>query len=266
MLQLEPKKTCIIALVLATCVFSSACSRLTFIRPPTPKPPKELKQENPVSGKSRSTNDPRELLMLATKYYTDGNYDVAEKHTRNALKKQPNSVDALTMLANIEAARGNNEQAGAYYAKVAELQPRDGVALNNYGAWLCANGRTQESLPYFGRALGDTNYRDRASSQANFGSCALTAGRMDLAESNLREAVEQAPEKSVALAGMAKYLYTKGEYFQARAFIERRLAAASASPEVLGLAADIEQKLGDQKAANQYRERIRSEFASPVQP
>src|SRR3546814_6712665 len=71
----------------------------------------------------------------------------------------------------------SNERAGGYYARAAELAPEQGTALNNYGAWLCGNGRAAESLAWIDRALADPIYRQRASALANAGSCALKAGQ-----------------------------------------------------------------------------------------
>ncbi len=61
-------------------------------------------------------------------------------------------------------------------------------------------------------------------------------------------------------AAMADSEYRAGHYFEARAFSERRLAAAPASPHVLQLASQIEQKLGDTAAAARYVQRIGAEF------
>ena len=59
---------------------------------------------------------------------------------------------------------------------------------------------------------------------------------------------------------MAEYQYGQGQYFEARAFAERRLAAAPADASVLQLAARIEERLGDRAAANRYEQRLRAEF------
>src|SRR3546814_19010004 len=67
-------------------------------------------------------------------------------------------------------------RSGGYYARAAELAPEQGTALNNYGAWLCGNGRAAESLAWFDRALAAPLYRPRPSALANAGSCAPHAG------------------------------------------------------------------------------------------
>jgi type IV pilus assembly protein PilF len=95
---------------------------------------------------------------------------------------------------------------------------------------------------------------------ANAGSCALTAGQTARADRDLRNALALDPASPVALAGMAEDEYRAGHYFEARAFSERRLAAAPATRQVLQLASQIEQKLGDMAAAARYVQRMRAEF------
>src|SRR5690606_26756693 len=129
--------------------------------------------------------------------------------------------------------------------------------LNNYAVWLCGNGRQAESLPLFAQALRDPGYATPAVAMANAGACALEAGRAAEAERDLRRALELDPENPVALATMARLSFQQGDYLQARAFSQRRLAAAPASAQVLQLASQIEQKLGDSAAMAGYVQRLR---------
>src|SRR3546814_8916261 len=59
---------------------------------------------------------------------------------------------------------------------------------------------------------------------------------------------------------LAEYQYRNGRYMDARAFSQRRLAAAPATAAVLLLASQIEEKLGDRVAAARYVQRLRAEF------
>ncbi len=135
-------------------------------------------------------------------------------------------------------------------------RPTDGVHLNNYGAWLCGNGQPAESLAWFDRALADAGYPDRADALANAGRCALRAGQLPMAETRLRAALQLAPAHLVALASMAELAYGAGRDMEARAFSERRLAAAPPDRDALLLAARIEDRLGDAAAAAGYRQRL----------
>jgi type IV pilus assembly protein PilF len=131
---------------------------------------------------------------------------------------------------------------------------------NNYGTWLCSNGRARESLEWFDRALADPGYRTPAVALANAGACADEAGLGELAGLYLERAIELEPANPVALGVMAQREFRAGDAFRARAFSQRRLAAAPADRHALVLASQIEEKLGDKEAAAGYVQRLRTEF------
>lgn len=252
-----------VACAVSVMLLASACSRLTFIKPSMGSGEYEKTSPNYEfrdSPGARQQADLRGHLVLATNALQNGQLDEAEKEARTALGIDGKSADANTLLAVVEGQRGNAAKAGGYYARAAELAPRQGAALNNYGAWLCGNGREAESLAWFDRALADAGYRQRASALANAGSCALKAGRTARVERDLREALALDPAETTALAAMAQYQYDAGRYMDARAFSERRLAAAPATSAALLLASQIEEKLGDRAAAARYVQRLRTEF------
>lgn len=202
----------------------------------------------------------QEQLGLAANGLAFNDLDAAQTHARKALALDPNSVDALTVLAVVADRRGDATTAGGYYRKAAELAPTDGATLNNYGAWLCANGSPAESLAWFDRALALQDYATPASALANAGGCALQVGQRERGERDLRKALDLDPDNAFALEAMARNQVAQGRFFEARAFSERRLAAAPATASVLQLAIQIEQRLGDKAAAGRYQQRLRKEF------
>ena len=65
------------------------------------------------------------------------------------------------------------------------------------------------------------------------------------------------PETYAQLAGV---LHDKGNNLQARAFVERFLAIAPATPDMLLLGHNIEVALKDEAAAAVFKERLQKEF------
>ena len=202
----------------------------------------------------------QDLLALAARDIQVGNLDPAERKAREALKLAPESPDALVLLAGIDERRGRTQQAGESFRRAAEQAPQRGDILNNYGAWLCQQGRPAESLVWFDRALQAPGYATAAEAQANAGGCALDAGQFERAERDLRAALTTLPGNPVALEAMAQLSFRQGRYMEARAFAERRIAAAPATRSVLQLASQIEARLGDRAASDRYLQRIRQEF------
>lgn len=258
---MRPRDTIVLAVAAMTLV--AGCSRLTFIRPNLKHhsyqqvaPEYNLRED--AGGDRRIATMDR--IALAQQRLRAGQLDEAETGAKAVLKADSKSSDAHTLLAMIDEQRGRMQPAGAHYAKALELAPTRGAVLNNYGAWLCGNGRVAESLALFDRALTDPAYPTPAAALANAGSCALMVGQTARADRDLRNALSLDPNSPVALAAMADSQYRAGHYFQARAFSERRLAAAAATPQLLQLASQIEQKLGDSGAAARYVQRIGAEF------
>lgn len=258
-MRLRSAVACAVSIVL----LASGCSRLSFIKPSMGS--RDYERTSPTyefrdDPASRQKTQLRSHLVLAANALRVDRLEEAESQARAALKIDAGSADANTLLAVVEDRRGNAKKAGEHYAAAARLAPQQGTALNNYGAWLCSNGRTAEALPWFDRALADATYRQRASALANAGSCGLKAGQTGRVERDLREALSLDPVNPVALAAMADYQYRTGQYMDARAFSERRLSAAPATATVLLLASQIEEKLGDRMAAARYVQRLRTEF------
>lgn len=259
-------------LVLAALVFvMTSCSRLTFIKPSGKRkggeesaPVYEVRDSPAV--KQRLASQGR--LERATQRLRGGDLVAAEAEAKAVLKASPGSADAHTLLAVINDRRGNQALAGSHYRKAAELAPTQGAALNNYGAWLCQNGSAAESLVWFDRATASPGYSTPSSALANAGGCALKTGQYARAQRDLRVALELDPDNAYALASMAESELRQDRVFEARAFSERRLAAAPATAAVLQLAAQIEERLGDRKAASRYMQRLQGEFpdAKPATP
>ncbi|MFT3762439.1 MAG: type IV pilus biogenesis/stability protein PilW [Pseudoxanthomonas sp.] len=252
-----------LALAVALSLAATACSRLTFIRAPSKIERYESKSPTYSVHDSEQTKRrmaTRERLQLATQRLQGGDVATAEREAKLVLKDDPNSSGAHTILAVVAQGRGEQKAAGEHYRRAAELAPADGGSLNNYGAWLCGNGYPAEALVWFDRAIAAPGYATPGAALANAGGCALKAGQYERAGRDLRKALEYDPTNAYALASMAESEYRQGRYFEARAFTERRLAAAPANPGVLQLASSIEEALGDKAAASRYAQRLRAEF------
>lgn len=197
---------------------------------------------------------------LAQGYLRQGRLDIAMDRANRALALDPRLPAAHTVAAIIYQRVGDDEAAGRHYAKAADLAPRSGDALNNYGTFLCERGDYDRADALFDRAIKDPFYRTPGVAMANRGSCAIKAGRLDDGERWLRAALEIDPDNADALLALASLARTRGDDLRARAFMERHLAAGPATPDALLMAIDIEERLGNRRAAEEYRSRLRREF------
>jgi len=252
------------AALVAAMVFAAGCSRLTFVKPSAARGDSEqVARTYDFSGGDRdggTAGGVRANLLRGEQFLHQGRAQDAEAEARKALKADDRNGLAHTLLALSLERQGRADAAGGHYLRAAELEPESGSALNNYGSWLCLNGRAAESLAWFDRALADRGYASPASAMANAGACAVDGGQPGRAERDLRAALRLDPVNVVALEALARHLYGQGDYFEARAFSQRRLDAGRTAPAALLLASQIEEKLGDKAAAARYVQRLRTEF------
>ncbi len=199
-------------------------------------------------------------IALAEQYIEAGQYEIALGRLQNAVKLEPSSADAYTMLGVLYERINRPAQAEASYAKSAKLAPDKGDILNNYGGWLCRSGHPLESDVWFRKALADPFYKTPVVALGNAATCAIKAGKPELAEGYDRQVLALDAANAGALQELATTLHQRGDDLHARAFVERLLATDKPAPEMLDLAAQIEDKLGDAAAARGYRNRIATEF------
>ena len=253
-----------IALLSALIVFAAtACNRLTFVKPNMERKGFTQTSIDYEVGDKREYAGARAAagrIQAAQRYLSLGERDNAAAELKQALKLDPKSAEAYSLMAVMAEQGGDNARAGGYYRKAAELAPDRGAALNNYGVWLCANGRASEAMAWFDRTLADPRYPTPAVVLANSGACADQIGQGERADRDLRMALALDPNSTMALGAMAKRQLRLGKAFEARAFSERRLALQPVSAEALMTASQIEEKLGDTAAAARYVQRLRAEF------
>jgi type IV pilus assembly protein PilF len=198
-------------------------------------------------------------VALAQNYLDKGQYEVALEKLQRALKQDPNSADAHTVMGVLYERLNRPEKAEAHYQRSTKLAPEQGAILNNYGAWLCRSGRPADADSWFVRALDDPFYKTPLAAISNAGTCAQMAGDLDKAEAYFRRALELDPKNRVSLQELALLSFKRGDYLRARAFAQRRDSLKPVSPEFLELAALIEDRLGDADAADAYRTRLRTQ-------
>lgn len=250
-------------LALAVVLASTACSRLTFVKPKLARSDMDRKapelRMTPDSYDSPAAKS-RLLIQQGQAALSQGDLEAAAKAADQAVRIAPEEASAHALAALVAERKGDSAAAGKHYRRAVDLEPRQGAMANNYGTWLCSNGRAQESLEWFDRALADPGYRTPAIAMANSGACAADAGQDARSERYLMGALELDPENLVALGAMAERAFRDGDAFRARAFSQRRLAAAPADRRSLVLASQIEDKLGDKDAADGYVQRLGAEF------
>jgi type IV pilus assembly protein PilF len=131
------------------------------------------------------------------------------------------------------------------------LAPNDANLANNYGTFLCQNGKPEKGVPYFDAALKIRNNPAPERSMINAGTCSIKAKNYDAAERYLLDALRLNPDLGVTNASLARVYFEKRDYTRAGFFINRLTETSkldTLSAEVLWLAIRIQRKLNDRTA------------------
>lgn len=199
-------------------------------------------------------------LKLGQGYLEQGQHEIALDRLKRAIELDPTSAQAHTVLGVLYEEIGRRELAETHYRRSLALKPDSGMMLNNFGTFLCRNGRYAESEQFFLKALEDPFYRTPETALGNAASCARQDGRNDVAEGYYRRLLELQPQNATALLEMAMLMYSKGDAMRARAFMQRFESLGEVSAESLALASRIENRLGDAAAARRYLDALRAKF------
>lgn len=190
---------------------------------------------------------------LGLEYMERGQYEVALSKLKKAVNQDPNYAPAQTVLAVLYERIGEKELAGKHYKKAYEASPRDGDVNNNYGVYLCQNGKPDQAILHFLAALDDPFYNSPSVALTNAGSCALGEGDYVRADEYLRSALKIEPDFPDALMNMSRLTFEQKNYLKARAFMQRYEAVSDHTAETLLLAYKIEMASNNAKAANAYK-------------
>lgn len=263
--RLEPALAVTLSLIVL--LSGSACSKLTFIRQDVIGKGKVEQARRPVvardSQQDKARMSAQDLVARASSALQGNDLDTAERLSREALKADPSSADAHTLMGAIAARRGRESESGDWLFKAMQVSAGGAAEAANYGTWLCAQRRYEESLRYLDYAaerMGDS--QSRADTLSNAGTCALRAGNAEQAVAYLRQSLQLDAENRLALETLANHALAQNQPMEARAFIERRLALLPVTAELLQTAEQIELRMGDTRAAARYRERLQRDFPS----
>ncbi len=202
-------------------------------------------------------------LQLGISYLRQGELKTAQAKLEKAVAQDGTLATAYSALGLVFERLGDSAGAEANYRRAVGLEPSNPDTLNALAVFLCQRKQEPiEALRLFDKALAvplskaDSN---QAMLNANAGLCAK---RVDLAraENYLRAALAADPGYKDALVQLADVAFSRGNYLQSRAFLDRYLAAGGATPDALWLGVRVEKAMGDTAAARAYGARLKAQF------
>lgn len=199
-------------------------------------------------------------LNLGIGYLRQSRPDVAVDALERAIALDPGLSDAHSALALAYDQLDQGELAEQHHQRATQLDVNNAAAQNSYAVFLCRRNRWAEAERYFERAVENPRYATPAAALTNAANCARDAGDLAKAEQNYRAALELNPAFADALLGMSEVAAANENYLQARAFIQRSLAAAAPTAHLLWLCVIVERELDDSGAALSCEQQLRTNF------
>jgi type IV pilus assembly protein PilF len=193
-------------------------------------------------------------------YMEAGNYEVALQDLTRATELDGGNSEAYNALAVLYQRLDQPNEAERQFKKALSADSDNFGVRNNYGRFLCGQGRYAEAMSQFREVIGSKLYNSPWIALTNAGICARSAGQKGEAEQYLRQALEYDPRFAPALIELAELSRETGQNMSARAFLERYHAVVEPNARSLWVGVECEAALGNFQAARDYAKTLRSKF------
>lgn len=128
---------------------------------------------------------------LGKVHLADGRLDLADGAFQEAVRRNPDDLDALVNLGVLRERQGRGAEALGYFLDALRVRPDSALVHNDLGVWHHARGRSGEALAALRKAVAlDPAYAD---AHYNLGVALLGLGRLDEAAQAFVRALELEP-------------------------------------------------------------------------
>jgi len=216
-------------------------------------------------GESDSTLTVAKAFLMASGYYSAGQFAPAEHMLRYVLEREPNHGAALHALGQIGYLTGNLNQAVVSMKRATECAPGNADYWNDLAVVYCKTVAFPEAVAACEEAL--RLRPDYAEALNNLGYALLYQGKYDRAVTALEEAVRLRPAMADAYGNMGAALKCLDRPEEAAAALDQGLRLNPNNADAANMAGMIVQREGElERAAGYYRHalRVRPNYADAM--
>jgi type IV pilus assembly protein PilF len=218
-----------LVLILALSAMLSACVTETTGQQKAASPEKQLQT----------------LVDLGVGYIRNREYARAKDNLSRALLIDPASPLVHNAFGLVYQLEGETEQADIHF-KQAIADKTYTRAINNYGAFLFAEGRYEESIEQLEVAAVDRFYQNRPLVYENLGVAYLRLGDSVKAEEAFLRSTQLNPGQGRAMLQLAEIRFDQRNYVEARQYYQRYVNTNSQSARSLWLCVRVNRVFEDQ--------------------
>jgi type IV pilus assembly protein PilF len=199
-------------------------------------------------------------VQLGIGYLQQNKLELASQKLTKALRQDPESASAHNAYAILQDRLKQLDLAEYHYEKATKLDRKDSQAANNYGTFLCKNGRERESEKYFLQALDNPLYNTPEYAYTNAAICILKVGEVDSAKEYLRKALTERSDFAPALLTMGGLYFDQQGYLDAKSYLDRYHLVAKPGPRSLWLSIQTAWKLDPDADVTELVQRLQTDF------
>ena len=207
----------------------------------------------------------RRFFQLGAQYYRNGSYELARDRLVTTLEYDPKMAIAHSTLALTYVQLENRRLANDHFKLAIRYGPDNFDVRNAYAVYLCQQKKFDEAREQFDKAIAIYNNDNAEIMLTNAGVCMVSKPDYDLAEEYFREALEFKSSYGEALLQLSSLKHKTGQDLHARAFLQRYMITNKPNSSVLYLGMTIEKKLGDERAATDYSNRLLRDFPNSTE-
>ncbi len=212
------------------------------------------------SDESSERRRARIRVELALGYFEQGKTNIALDEIKQAIAADPTFADAYSLRGLVYMRLNDFGFAEESFNKALSIKPQDANVLHNLGWLKCQQALYPLAMKYFGQALADPMYGERAKTLMAQGLCQVRAGMRQEAELSLLKSYEYDAGNPVTGYNLAHLLFQKQDVVRAQFYIRRLNNSELANAESLWLGVKVEKRLGNTEAMSQLATQLEKRF------
>ena len=203
--------------------------------------------------------------QLGLGYMNQGHYKRAMEKLEKSLKFNSDNVQAHHYKAELHRRLNQADEAEKHYQEAMSLAPKDANIKNNYGVFLCEQGKYDLAYAQFKSSTEDPLYTARAAAHENIGLCSMREGKLREAEQSFRNALKINPKMPKSLIELAQLSYDRGNKKEAYDYFSRYVAIAQHTPESLWMGILLENERNNKNTVASYKVLLKGKYPDSKQ-
>jgi type IV pilus assembly protein PilF len=199
-------------------------------------------------------------LQLGVRYMDLNKLEVAKENLQLAQQKDPNNPQIHNAFAFLYEKLNDYDKAKEQYEIALDLTPADWSVQNNFGRFLCDRGEYEQGMALLTQAISTQLNDKQWLALTNAGRCQLAMKQQQSAKTYFKQALILNNAYPPALLEMQKVSYKSGEYWAAKAYLQRYLSVAAHTSGTLWFGMQTERALGNAELAKEYQKLLLEKF------